>query len=79
MTQTQTELSIAGHWINGKLAPGGEQRIEVVSPANGAVIATIPSGTAHDVDAAVDAARAALPGWAATTPAERSRIIANLA
>jgi aldehyde dehydrogenase (NAD+) len=79
MTQTQTELSIAGHWINGKLAPGGEQRIEVVSPANGAVIATIPSGTAHDVDAAVAAARAALPGWAATSPAERSRIIANLA
>ena len=79
MTQTQTELSIAGHWINGKLAPGGEQRIEVVSPANGAVIATIPSGAAHDVDAAVAAARAALPGWAATTPAERSRIIANLA
>jgi len=79
MTETQTGLSIAGHWINGKLAPGGEQRIEVVSPVDGAVVATIPGGTAQDAEAAVAAARAAFAGWAATAPAERARIIGNLA
>ena len=79
MTETQTGLSIAGHWINGKLAPGGEQRIEVVSPVDATVVATIPGGTAQDVDAAVAAARAAFAGWAATAPAERARVIASLA
>ena len=79
MTETRTGLSIAGHWIDGKLAPGGEQRIEVVSPVDGSVVATIPGGTAQDVDAAVGAARAAFAGWAGTAPAERARIIGNLA
>lgn len=36
------------------------------------VVAVAPRGTAADADAAVAAARAAFPAWAATTPAERA-------
>ncbi|MEU5779189.1 aldehyde dehydrogenase family protein, partial [Streptomyces venezuelae] len=38
----------------------------------------VPAGSAEDVDAAVRAARAALPGWAATPPAERAALIGAL-
>jgi aldehyde dehydrogenase (NAD+) len=57
-----------GHWINGKTSAATEASMNIVSPATGAVVATIPSGPAQDVGAAVAAARAAWPGWAATAP-----------
>ena len=58
--------------------PPGTDTIEVVNPADEQVIATVPAGAAEDVDAAVRAARAALPGWAATPPAERAARLAAL-
>ncbi|WP_117434533.1 aldehyde dehydrogenase family protein, partial [Streptomyces triticisoli] len=54
-------------YIDGAWRPAaGRDAIEVVNPADEQVVATVPAGTAEDVDAAVRAARAALPGWAAT-------------
>ncbi|MFJ3657210.1 aldehyde dehydrogenase family protein [Streptomyces nigra] len=62
-----------GMYIDGAWRPAaGQDVIEVVNPADEQVIGTVPAGTAADVDAAVRAARAALPGWAATPPAERA-------
>ncbi|MFJ3986823.1 aldehyde dehydrogenase family protein [Streptomyces fungicidicus] len=62
-----------GMYIDGAWRPAaGPGVIEVVNPADEQVIATVPAGTVEDVDAAVRAARAALPGWAATPPAERA-------
>ncbi|MEU2895682.1 aldehyde dehydrogenase family protein [Streptomyces sp. NPDC001273] len=62
-----------GMYIDGTWRPAaGRAVIEVVNPADEQVIATVPAGTAEDVDAAVRAARAALPAWAATPPAERA-------
>ncbi|MFE7892563.1 aldehyde dehydrogenase family protein [Streptomyces sp. NPDC057412] len=62
-----------GMYIDGAWRPAaGQDVIEVVNPADEQVLATVPAGTAADVDAAVRAARAALPGWAATPPAERA-------
>jgi aldehyde dehydrogenase (NAD+) len=78
MTDTLTTLSISGHWIGGQIVPA-TATTEVVNPANGLVVATVPSGTPSDVDRAVAAARAALPGWAATPPADRAVIIQKLA
>ncbi|UUN26000.1 aldehyde dehydrogenase family protein [Streptomyces sp. FIT100] len=52
--------------------------IPVVNPADEQVIAHVPAGTAQDVDDAVRAARAAFPGWAATTPAHRAEKLAAL-
>ncbi|GHE58751.1 aldehyde dehydrogenase family protein [Streptomyces thermocarboxydus] len=62
-----------GMYIDGAWRPAaGRDVIEVVGPADEQVIATVPAGTVEDVDAAVRAARAALPAWAATPPAERA-------
>jgi aldehyde dehydrogenase (NAD+) len=67
------------HWIDGRAAPVDGPVIDVVNPANGAVVATVPDGTAADVDRAVAAAVAAFPAWAATAPAERAAVLRRLA
>ncbi len=62
-----------GMYIDGAWRPAaGRDVIEVVNPADEQVVGRVPAGTAADVDAAVRAARTALPGWAATPPAERA-------
>ncbi|MXM63551.1 aldehyde dehydrogenase family protein [Streptomyces sp. HUCO-GS316] len=68
-----------GMYIDGAWRPAaGRDVIEVVNPADEQIIGTVPAGTAEDVDAAVRAARAALPAWAATAPAERAARLAAL-
>ncbi|MGW7517483.1 aldehyde dehydrogenase family protein [Streptomyces sp. NPDC054796] len=68
-----------GMYIDGAWRPAaGPETIEVINPANGTVIATVPAGGSADVDAAVRAARGAFPGWAATAPAERAALIGAL-
>jgi aldehyde dehydrogenase (NAD+) len=61
------------HWINGRRVNGGSDRIDVVDPATGKVVATVPAGSAVDVDAAVAGARTAFAGWS-TAPLE-ARIV----
>ncbi|MFB8027887.1 MULTISPECIES: aldehyde dehydrogenase family protein [unclassified Streptomyces] len=68
-----------GMYIGGEWRPAsGQDTIAVVNPADEQVIGHVPAGTAEDVDAAVRAARAAFPGWAATPPAERAARIGAL-
>ncbi|MFJ7333643.1 aldehyde dehydrogenase family protein [Streptomyces sp. NPDC101116] len=68
-----------GMYIDGAWRPAaGPDVIEVVNPVDEQVIGTVPAGTAQDVDSAVRAARAALPGWAATPPAERAARLSAL-
>ncbi|MEU2671885.1 aldehyde dehydrogenase family protein [Streptomyces sp. NPDC007164] len=68
-----------GMYIDGAWRPAaGRDTIAVVNPADEQVIAEVPAGGAEDVDAAVRAARAALPAWAATAAAERAARIAAL-
>ena len=61
------KLYIGGQWCDAI----STERIEVLSPATEAVIGTVPAAGAADVDAAVAAAKLALPGWAATSPQVR--------
>ncbi|MER7172089.1 aldehyde dehydrogenase family protein [Streptomyces mesophilus] len=62
-----------GLYINGAWTPGAStETIEVVNPADEQVIGHVAAAGREDVDAAVRAARAALPDWAATPPAERA-------
>ncbi|MER5196723.1 aldehyde dehydrogenase family protein [Streptomyces sp. NPDC002755] len=62
-----------GIYLDGAWRPAaGRDVIEVVDPVDEQVIARVPAGDAVDVDAAVRAARAALPGWSSTPPAERA-------
>ncbi|MGA4803093.1 aldehyde dehydrogenase family protein [Streptomyces lavendulocolor] len=68
-----------GMYIDGAWRPAaGTGTIAVVNPADEQVVGHVPAGTAEDVDAAVRAARAALPAWAATAPADRAARIAAL-
>ena len=50
-----------------------------VNPATGAVLLRVHEAGRGDVDAAVNAARAAQPAWAATPPAARGRILRRAA
>jgi betaine-aldehyde dehydrogenase len=70
---------VAGSWIDGSAVAGGGQAFPIVNPATGAVVTEYALATTADVDAAVAAARIALPGWAAATPADRSAVLAKLA
>ncbi|CAM5543144.1 Aldehyde dehydrogenase family protein OS=Streptomyces alboniger OX=132473 GN=CP975_06875 PE=3 SV=1 [Streptomyces alboniger] len=68
-----------GMYIDGAWRPAaGTGTITVVNPADEQPIGEVPAGSAEDVDAAVRAARAALPGWAATPPAGRAALIGAL-
>jgi 5-carboxymethyl-2-hydroxymuconic-semialdehyde dehydrogenase len=53
------------HLINGKSVPGTDY-FETVNPATQEVLAEVASGGEAEVNAAVAAAKAAFPKWAAT-------------
>ena len=66
-------------YINGAWVPStGKGTLEVVNSATEEVMATIPEGTAEDVDKAVQAAAAAFPGWAATSREERGKLLTRI-
>jgi len=63
-------------WINGRPATSASARSgDVTNPATGQVIRKVPFADAADVDAAVKAASAAFPAWAATPPVRRARVL----
>jgi 5-carboxymethyl-2-hydroxymuconic-semialdehyde dehydrogenase len=65
------------HLIGGQSVDSRE-RFETVNPATQEVLAEVASGGAAEVDAAVAAAKAAFPAWAARPAAERARLIHRL-
>lgn len=71
--------SVASSWINGAAVATSGDPHHVINPATGSVVAEYALATPADVDTAVAAARAALPGWATAAPAERSAVLAKLA
>ncbi len=67
------------HHIAGQARPGDSgRRGEVFDPATGQVTAHVPLAGNAEVRAAVDAAQAAFPGWAATPPLQRARVMFRL-
>ncbi|MDO6585833.1 gamma-aminobutyraldehyde dehydrogenase [Salipiger sp. 1_MG-2023] len=62
-----TKLLIAGAQENGLGAPE-----QVLNPRTGELLVQVPEADESQVMRAVAAARAAFPGWARTSPAERS-------
>ncbi len=63
------------HFISGESYSSGERSGEVFDPNQGGVQARVRLGTAADLERAVAAANAALPGWAATNPQRRARVM----
>jgi len=72
--QTFDDHYIDGQWVTA----GSDERIDVFDSTTEEVMAQVPAGTAADVDAAVAAARAAFPGWAATPVDERAKYLTRI-
>jgi betaine-aldehyde dehydrogenase len=53
--------------------------IEVIEPATEQVMAEVPRAGAEEVDAAVARAKAAFPAWRAVAPADRAKLLRDLA
>jgi len=74
MTATATtfdQLYINGAWTS----PESTETIDVIDSVTEEVMATVPAGTAADVDGAVAAAKAAFETWSATPVEERAKYL----
>jgi acyl-CoA reductase-like NAD-dependent aldehyde dehydrogenase len=60
-------------------AATGDATYQRLNPATGAVASVAAAATLDDADAAVAAAHAAFPGWSATAPNERRRLLLKAA
>ena len=64
------------HYINGERVAGESGRFgDVFNPATGEVAARVPLASTDELRKATAAAKAALPGWAGTTPISRARVM----
>jgi malonate-semialdehyde dehydrogenase (acetylating)/methylmalonate-semialdehyde dehydrogenase len=70
------ELSnyVGGQWVPSTAT----ERLDVINPLDTSVLARVPMSSAADLDAAVAAARAALPEWRAVSVIERARRLFRL-
>ncbi|WP_116998843.1 aldehyde dehydrogenase family protein [Desertimonas flava] len=68
------KLFIDGAWV----ASSGTETLDVVDSVTEQVMATIPAGTAEDVDRAVAAARAAFESWSSTPVEERAKYLSRI-
>lgn len=69
---------VFGQFIDGSWSTS-EETFEVFNPGNGQVLCRVSQASDADIDRAVAAARAALPGWQAHTGEERGRYLYALA
>jgi gamma-glutamyl-gamma-aminobutyraldehyde dehydrogenase len=71
----RTKAFIGGDYVD---ALSG-RTYEVENPATGQTIAEVAEGGLEDVERAVEAAHRAAPGWAATAPADRKKVLQRFA
>ena len=63
------------NFINGQFVNStGSRTLEVISPLDGTLLATVPMSASKDLDNAVKAAKAAFPGWSKTPIKERVQV-----
>ncbi len=66
-------------YINGRwVAPATPRDCPVINPSTEEPCAVISLGSQADTDAAVAAAKAAFPAWAATPPARRAELVRGI-
>src|SRR5262249_43145566 len=64
------------HFIGGqRIGSVAARSLPVYNPATGEETGKLPLATPQDVDAAVQAAKAAFPSWAQTPPLKRARVM----
>jgi acyl-CoA reductase-like NAD-dependent aldehyde dehydrogenase len=69
------EMLIGGEWRAG----AAKQELEVINPATEDAVATVPAGTADDVQLAVATAKRAFADWSRTDVEQRATILAKAA
>ncbi|XP_023605854.1 aldehyde dehydrogenase family 8 member A1 isoform X2 [Myotis lucifugus] len=77
MAGTKT-LLVLENFIGGKFLPCNSY-LDSYDPSTGEVYCRVPDSGKEEVEAAVEAARAAFPGWSARSPQERSQVLHRLA
>ena len=77
---TATEIRTLSNYVGGAWVPAGDgaEALDVENPATGEVLARVPLSSAADLDAAVAAARDALPAWRDVSVIARARKLFEL-
>jgi len=68
-------MRIVEHFVAGATLGGGARQSDIFDPNSGQVQAKVALGSATELQKAVDAAKAAQPGWAAVNPQRRARVM----
>src|ERR671925_235627 len=75
-TTRTAEPGRVSHWINGRSVEGTSGRQgDVYDPATGVLARHVDFASVEEIDVAVAAARAAFPGWRATSLSKRTDIL----
>jgi len=73
-TTTDTATRVLNNYVGGRWTSSStDELLDVTNPATGEVLARVPLSTPAELDAAVAAAREALPAWRAVAVPERAR------
>ena len=80
MTATRPATRLLNNYVAGAWQPAAHanDELEVINPATGETLARVPLSGAGDLDAAVQAARAALPAWRAVSTIGRAQKLFEL-
>jgi succinate-semialdehyde dehydrogenase/glutarate-semialdehyde dehydrogenase len=70
-TLLRQQCYVDGQWIDAQ----GGKTVQVTNPANGDVLGTVPSLGVDETRAAIEAASAAFPTWAARTAKDRANLL----
>lgn len=71
---------VTGHYINGEMiAPPGSRTYDNLTPTDNSSLGKVVEGTAEDVAAACEAARAAFPAWRDIPGPERKKLLNHFA
>jgi malonate-semialdehyde dehydrogenase (acetylating)/methylmalonate-semialdehyde dehydrogenase len=72
------EAKTIKNYINGEWVESRGEVEDVINPATCQTIAKVPISTGEEMNAAIEAARAAFPDWRRMTPLARSRLLFRL-
>lgn len=75
LTLNRPDLLATASYINGQWLKDDANTVAVTNPANGELVANIANHGAAETRAAIDAAEAAMPKWAAKPAKERANIL----
>ena len=79
MATTTPSTRLLDNYVAGRWTPAtGDDALDVTNPATGETLVRVPLSASADLDAAVSAARAALPEWRAVSAIARARKLFEL-